>query len=163
MLCESPAATATTPVSPLGTVHWPKSSKPQPQATTVPSLFTARLLPGPAAIAVTPERPLGTLHCPESAYCPMQPHATTVPLAVARACPVPPGTSSPRLSTAIAASRRHDLALVPGVIFLPFAPFSACGRHKARTANEESRPPIMVLTLDRDARAEITGFSDPAV
>src|SRR5918911_1325214 len=50
---------------------------PQPQATTVPSDFSARLWKEPAAIALTPERPLGTLHCPTSSTA--QPQATTVP------------------------------------------------------------------------------------
>jgi hypothetical protein len=48
----------------------------QPQATTVPSLFSARLCAKPAEIAVTPERPLGTSHRPSSVR---QPQATTLP------------------------------------------------------------------------------------
>jgi len=51
---------------------------PQPQATTVPSPFKARLCQAPAAIAITPARPLGTLHCPASWPAP-QPQATTLP------------------------------------------------------------------------------------
>jgi hypothetical protein len=41
-LCLSPALMAVTPLSPAGMVHCPKLT-PQPQATTVPSLFSARL------------------------------------------------------------------------------------------------------------------------
>src|SRR6476659_7658954 len=66
-----------TPVRPLGTLHCPQLNWSQPQATTVPSLFRARLCLVPVAIAITPVRSLGTVHCPESAMA--QPHATTVP------------------------------------------------------------------------------------
>src|SRR5262245_26344630 len=72
---------------------------PQPQATTVPSLFRARLWYPPAAIAVTPERPLGTLRCPKFLPFP-QPQATTVP--VVEAC----AAEGTRSSAAIAAPAR---------------------------------------------------------
>ena len=72
-----PAEIADTPERPFGTLHWPKSNvPPQPVATTVPSVFSARLCPKPAEIARTPESP-PTSHSPTSN--PPHPHATTVP------------------------------------------------------------------------------------
>src|SRR4051812_34443775 len=75
------AATAVTPLpAPAGTVHWPTSLLPlQPQAITLPSLFSAKLWRVPAATAVTPlPAPAGTVHCPESVPLP-QPQAITLP------------------------------------------------------------------------------------
>ena len=47
----------------------------RPQATTVPSLFRARLWKPPAAIETTPDSPAGTVLWPEL----LRPQATTVP------------------------------------------------------------------------------------
>ena len=65
----------------LGTLHCPESPNgpPQPQATTVPSLFRAMLSDSPALIADTPDRSLGTVHCPRLEKSSPQPQATTVP------------------------------------------------------------------------------------
>ena len=44
ILCQEPALRAVTPLSPAGMPHCPRSTPlAQPQATTVPSLFSARL------------------------------------------------------------------------------------------------------------------------
>ena len=63
-----------TPLSPVGTVAWPVSLSPQ--ATTVPSLFSARLCTAPAAMAITPLSPAGTLRLADNRSLPQ---ATTVP------------------------------------------------------------------------------------
>src|SRR5581483_10622976 len=75
-----PPATCETFVNPAGTWFCPKSTlvsepPPAPHATTVPSLFTARLCQLPDAMATTLLKPVGTLVCP---YV-FRPHATTVP------------------------------------------------------------------------------------
>src|SRR5207247_8605174 len=112
-----PAAIAVTPVRPLGTSHCPESwPTPQPQATTVPSLFNATLCAPPAATAVTPVRPLGTLHCPCAAK-PPQPQATTVPLHVA--CARPAGQVSRAPSAAGRVHRDGGRAPVHRVPILP--------------------------------------------
>src|SRR5204862_434779 len=88
-LRDSPAAIALTPLAAAaGTLHCPQSvekakpgreTKPQPQATTLPSLLRARACQVPAAIAVTPlAAAAGTVHCPAS-LPPPQPQATTLP------------------------------------------------------------------------------------
>src|SRR5436190_122713 len=66
---------AVTPLSPAGTLDSPKELLPH--ATTVPSLFNARLWKKCvlAATAVTPLSPAGTLDSPRM----LLPHATTVP------------------------------------------------------------------------------------
>src|SRR5919197_2789880 len=117
------AAIAVTPLSPLGTLHWPELSLPQPQATTVPSLFSARLWNVPAATAITPERPLGTVHCPPAAK-PPQPQATTVPLPVACAAPAGKSRRTPSAASVLnlAAALSPLAALSRGVARLSRSP-----------------------------------------
>src|SRR5688572_20702509 len=69
-LCRTPAAIATTPVNPLGTVACPDQCPPGnesrllPQPTTVPSLLNAKLCRFPAAIETALSSPEGVEAAP---------------------------------------------------------------------------------------------------
>ena len=109
-----PAAMAVTPLRPPGTLLSPQPLIPQ--ATTVPSAFSATVKLWPAATAVTPLSPTGTVVWPEE----FEPQACTVMLRGSAKL----GASFTAVKVIVTVAASEESAPSDALTVKVFAPFS---------------------------------------